>query len=412
MAMAFSPLKYVVMVLLSIVAGMVQSNYAADEFTAYLFAYFTGNSGNQEAIRFALSDDGHTYKALNRNSPVLSSATISSTGGVRDPHILRGENSDYYMVATDMVSAQGWASNHGIVMLRSSNLIDWKSKTIDIRTAFSKYQVADRVWAPQTIYDPSVKKYMVYFAMRLGATDVDKIYWAYADSSFTKLETEPKVLYSYSGKSAIDADIVYKDSLYYLFFKTEGNGNGIKSATCSTLTGQYILYDKYLQVTSNAVEGSCVFKLINSNNWVLMYDMYTSGKYEFALSTNLKTFTADPKPISFDFTPRHGTVIPVTDKERWALYAKWDPTSVQLQQEKVPAAAQPIVRGGILYLSSSRLTVEVTVSVFDGAGKMVFRGERVNRGAMRLPHLAKGVYEARVETGMRDAATTGRFVVW
>ena len=97
---------------------------ADDPFTAYLFVYFTGNSKSQEAIRFALSDDAHNYKALNNNNPVIRSEAISSTGGVRDPHILRGENNDYYMVATDMVSANGWASNRGLVMLRSTNLID------------------------------------------------------------------------------------------------------------------------------------------------------------------------------------------------------------------------------------------------------------------------------------------------
>ena len=183
-----------------------------ENFSAYLFAYFTGNSGNQEAIRFALSDDAHNFKALNKNNPILNSATISSTGGVRDPHILRGENNDYYMVATDMVSAQGWASNRGLVMLKSNNLTDWTSSKVNIPKTYSQYSAADRVWAPQTIYDHQAKKYMVYFAMRLGPSDADKIYYAYADSSFTKFESAPKLLYSYKNLAAIDADIIYKDS--------------------------------------------------------------------------------------------------------------------------------------------------------------------------------------------------------
>jgi hypothetical protein len=247
-------------------------------------------------------------------------------GGVRDPHILRGENNDYFMVATDMVAAKGWASNHGIVMLKSTNLVDWKSSTVDIQTAFPQYQKADRVWAPQTIYDPAVKKYMVYFAMRLQSSDKDKIYYSYADSTFTKLETAPKILYQYGSNSAIDADIIYKDNQYYLFFKTEGSGNGIKSAVSSKLTEGYVLYDKYLQLTTAAVEGSCVFKLNNSPNYILMYDVYTSGRYEFAQSTDLKNFTADKDLPTFDFTPRHGTIMPITAAEKNALNAKWNPT--------------------------------------------------------------------------------------
>ena len=53
----------------------------------YLFTYFTGNSGDEEAVRYAVSMDGYTYWALNDNEPVIDSKVISSTGGVRDPHI-------------------------------------------------------------------------------------------------------------------------------------------------------------------------------------------------------------------------------------------------------------------------------------------------------------------------------------
>ena len=55
--------------------------------SAYLFAYFTGNDKKEEAIRFALSPDGYHYTALNSDRPVINSAAISETGGVRDPHI-------------------------------------------------------------------------------------------------------------------------------------------------------------------------------------------------------------------------------------------------------------------------------------------------------------------------------------
>lgn len=55
--------------------------------SAYLFVYFTGNRMSEEAVRMAVSLDGYNYKALNGNQPVLDSRVISSTGGVRDPHI-------------------------------------------------------------------------------------------------------------------------------------------------------------------------------------------------------------------------------------------------------------------------------------------------------------------------------------
>jgi len=360
---------------------------AADAFSGYLFAYFTGNDKAQEAIRFALSDDGYNYKAINKGNPVVSSATISATGGVRDPHILRGPNDQYRMVATDMVSANGWNSNHGMVLLKSSNLVDWTSAKIDIRTAFPSFAAADRVWAPQTIWDSTANKYMIYFAMRLGGSDVDKIYWAYANDDFTGLATTPKVLYTYNGKAAIDGDIVLLAGTYHLFFKTEGNGNGIKSATSKTLTGPYTLIDKYVQPTTLAVEGSCAFKLTNSDTWILMYDMYMDGKYQFATSTNLLDFQVATKSYSFDFTPRHGTVIPVTAAEKSALNAKWNPTSI----------TRSVLPPGLV-LMGHRILVrgETRVVLVDLAGTV--RLDRQTEGTesvLDLSALPAGVYLAR-----------------
>ena len=75
------------------------------DYVGYLFTYFTGNHISEEAICFGVSMDGYSFYALNDNKPVLDSKVISSTGGVRDPHILRCEDGNtFYMVATDMVS--------------------------------------------------------------------------------------------------------------------------------------------------------------------------------------------------------------------------------------------------------------------------------------------------------------------
>ena len=368
---------------------------AEDEgFSAYLFAYFTGNTGNQEAIRFALSDDGYIYNALNGNNPVLNSAAISTTGGVRDPHILRGQNNDYFMVATDMVSALGWSSNRAMVLLKSTNMIDWQSSVVNIPNSYPEYNAADEVWAPQTIYDPQVGKYMVYFAMRLGSADYAKIYYAYANSSFTALESSPKLLYNNNGLSTIDADIVFKDGIYNLFFKTEGNGNGIKRAYSPFLTGGYVLYDKYLQSTTNAVEGSCTFRIYNSDNWILMYDMYTSGAYQFTTSTDLINFSVVTNPVSFDFTPRHGTVIPITAAEKQALIKKWDPTmDVNEVSGSKAISIYPNPVKGILYYSFPANVPMLKISVMDLSGIEIIQRTVSNaKGQLDVSGLSPGIY--------------------
>lgn len=292
--------------------------------SAYLFAYFTGNTKAEESIRFAISEDGYRYKALNNNEPIISSAQISSTGGVRDPHILRGaDGKTFYMVVTDMVSAKGWDANRAMVLLKSNDLLKWTSSIINIQEKYPNQENLKRVWAPQTIYDPAAKKYMVYWSMKHG-DEPDKIYYAYANANFTDLEGTPKQLFfSPTNGSCIDGDIMYDKGKYNLFFKTEGNGNGIKKAVSNELTKGYVFGDKYLQQTKDAVEGAGVFKLNNTDEYILMYDVYTKGRYQFTKSKDLNNFKVIDEEISMDFHPRHGTVMAITAEEENRLLSKW-----------------------------------------------------------------------------------------
>ena len=69
-----------------------QKKQAEPQFTGYLFAYFEGGGDKNlmEQLRFAVSEDAQNWHALNGNRPVIASDTISESGGIRDPHILRG----------------------------------------------------------------------------------------------------------------------------------------------------------------------------------------------------------------------------------------------------------------------------------------------------------------------------------
>ncbi|WP_349293279.1 glycoside hydrolase family 43 protein [Flavobacterium eburneipallidum] len=295
--------------------------------TAYLFAYFTGNDIKEEAIRFAVSNDGYNFRALNNNQAIIDSKQISSSGGIRDPHILRGaDGKTFYMVATDMVSAKGWDSNRAMVLLKSTDLINWSSSVIDIQKKYSNQENLKRVWAPQTIYDAQKGKYMIYWSMQHG-NEADKIYYGYANADFTDLETEPKQLFfSPTNGACIDGEIIFKDNKYHLFFKTEGSGAGIKIAVSNKLTEGYVLRDQYVQQTPYPVEGAGVFKLNNSNDYILMYDLYTKGKYQFTKSSDLEHFSVIDNAVSMNFHPRHGTVMPITAKELARLESKWGNT--------------------------------------------------------------------------------------
>jgi arabinoxylan arabinofuranohydrolase len=300
-----------------------QAKDGEEKMVAYLFAYFTGNAPGEEQVHYAISADGYNYRALNGNKPVVDSNDISTTGGVRDPHILRGEDGNFYMVLTDLyVPKMGW-ENTAMVLLKSPDLINWSHKIIDIPQTFPKnFAKVNRVWAPQTIYDHKAGKYMIYWSMR-HSQGADIIYYSYANADFTGLESEPKQLLFYDG-ACIDGDIVYKDGKYHLFFKNEDEGaKGILKAVSDKINEGYTVHQRYVDQTDDQVEGSGTFKLINSDKYILMYDVYTMGKYQFCESTDLENFNVIDSEISMDFHPRHGSIIPITQGELDMLIKKW-----------------------------------------------------------------------------------------
>jgi len=309
---------------------------ASDEKVAFLFTYFTGNAPEKEQICFALSDDGYNYTLLNQGLPVIKSDSIALTQCVRDPHILRGEDGKtFYMVVTDMKSSLGWASNRGIVLMKSTDLIHWSHSTVNFPTRYpSLWKNVTRVWAPETIYDKEAGKYMVFYSLLTndGKCSYDKIFYSYVNDDFTDLIGEPQYLFD-SGSATIDGDIVYNeaDGLYHLFFKSEAHG-GIYQATAKRITpvpgqkpgSQWNIIDKHVEVCKKAVEGVGVCKSLDGKSWIVMYDCYGAGHYQFCKSDDLNTFTwvADTY-TSGTFTPRHGTIIPITQAEKDRLMAQW-----------------------------------------------------------------------------------------
>ncbi|MGO4773241.1 family 43 glycosylhydrolase [Flavobacterium sp. W22_SRS_FK3] len=349
---------------------------AEKDLTAYLFVYFTGNKVEEEAVHYAVSTDGYHYYSLNSNKPILESKDISSTGGVRDPHILRGDDGKtFYMVLTDMTSSKGWDSNRAMVLLKSTDLLNWKSSVVNIQTAFSGNEDLKRVWAPQTIYDAKAGKYLIYFSMKHG-DGADKIYYAYANKDFTALESQPKLLFvPKSEKSCIDGDIIEKNGVYHLFYKTETETAGIKVATTTDLTsGNWTENDNYLQQTKESVEGSSIFKLNNSDDYILMYDVYKKGQYQFTKSTDLENFKAIDDEISMDFKPRHGTILPITSSELKRLLTKWGTPARFPKPNNNPALEGYYADPDILYSNKTKkYYIYPTSDGFDGWSGTYFK---------------------------------------
>lgn len=325
-------------------------------YSSYLFAFFSNNTPNGEQIRYAISDDGFNYQSLNAGHPVVASDKIALKNSIRDPHIMRSKDGKtFYMVLTDMRSSQGWQSNDGLILMKSSDLLHWQHTAIDFPTRFPNLEGFDKknlhaVWAPQTIWDEKEQKYMIYYS--IGRHDWEypvgdrfqpyfKLYYSYANKDFTDI-TEPKLLLDF-GSASIDGDIVFdkKNQEYVLFFKDEGlsttnNGfktkNGVMRATSKNLTGPYDVEYRHIHKPGvYPVEGSSVFPLIDSDEYVLMYDCYSKGYYQFCKSNDLKNFSfVQNTATKGDFTPRHGSVMQITAKERDLLEA-WSDMSLAIE---------------------------------------------------------------------------------
>lgn len=312
------------------------SIHGYEPYSNYLFAYFPAN--DNENIYYALSNDGYSFTAMNNGKRVVAADTVSIKKGLRDPHVLRAPDGWFYMVNTDMKSSEGWSSNRGMVLMKSKDLINWKHSTVHFPDRFKGTYFANvtRVWAPETIWDNDYQnkdgskgRLMVYFSILTndGKVPYDKVFYAYANDDFTDLLDEPAYFYD-RGSATIDMDIVYNpiDEHYHAFYKNEGDGGICKVTAYSLLSKkgdpgtQWSKPSGTLQQTTEAVEGAGVFKLINQNSWVLMYDCYMNGHYQFTSSSDLENFkfVQDTK-TSGAFTPRHGTIIPITAQETAAL---------------------------------------------------------------------------------------------
>lgn len=327
--------------------------------SAYLFAYFTSSSADGEQIRFALSKDGFKYKPLNENRPVIKQNL--GTGSVRDPYILEGKDGYYYLIGTDLrvsTAGQPWGRNTSIVTWKSKDLIDWTDETII--PIINQYESTseesqNRVWAPEAVYDEEKGEYMIFWSMQGGSEIYPnqlKIWYSYT-KDFKTLTEEPKILYApvlVDGEAAntnidsIDANIVEKDGVFHLFYKHgAGEDAGTKLATSNNLTGPYTLVSKGL-VSPPSVEGADVFKLINEDDndeWAMIYDYYTKGKYGMSTSNDLINFTTiKDNKVDFDFSPRHGYVIPITETQYDGLVDKWgieeDPVLPEITPQEEP----------------------------------------------------------------------------
>ncbi len=286
------------------------------ELTKYLFCYFTGNEPENESVHFAVSTDGYKFQALNGNKPIFEQKLGKKC--CRDPYIFRNENGGFHIIATDMRCYDGWASNNSMIVWDSEDLVHWQNERIIDFSQFPQTKDANRVWAPQVIFDNERNEYMIYWSHQNANSTLPTIPWYAYTKDFKTLTTEPKILFEpKSGMAGIDGDIIKHSNKYYLFYADEEK-NGICYVVSDKPNGEYREPENNkISVADTALEGHCTYKILGTDKFVMIADQFKKGGYFMQETTVLTEFKAVEKErLALDhLKPRHGSVMHITDEE-------------------------------------------------------------------------------------------------
>lgn len=316
----------------------------AEPLSAYLMTYFKDDT---HGLYFALSEDGYTFTDVNNGQPVIAGDTIAEQKGIRDPHILRGPDGCFYLAMTDLHiygkqkgyrttewdrpgELYDWGNNRGFVVMKSKDLIHWSHTVLDLHKAYPEYDLGC-AWAPELIYDPDKGLIMIYFTMRKSKGRT-KLYYAYMNQAFTALETAPELLFEYpdSTKQILDADITrLPDGRYVMMYVAQENPGGIKMAFSDHINRGYVYKEGQVDFERRSCEAPNVWKRLNEDKWVLMYDIFSVNPHNFGFAetsdfinfTNLGHFDQGVMRRTNFTVQKHGAVIHLTKSEAERLKA-------------------------------------------------------------------------------------------
>ncbi|MFS8097503.1 family 43 glycosylhydrolase [Lentzea alba] len=356
---------------------------AKEPLAGYSFFYFTGEgSPNGEQIYAAASNGNNplNFTELNNGQPILKSSLGEL--GVRDPFILRSPEGDkFYLLATDLKinGGNGWdaaqrTGSRSIMVWESTDLRNWSRQ----RSVQVSPPTAGNTWAPEAHWDAKRGTYVVYWASKLyaendpGHTGNSYNRMMYATTRDFVTFSAPKVWID-PGYSVIDSTVIEHNGTYYRYTKDERNNSS--SSPCS----KYITAEKSADLLDlkydfvaecigkatstspglNAGEGPTGFKSNTENKWYLFIDEYGGRGYVPFETTDLASgkwtmSTGARLPAS----PRHGTVLPVTQAELNRLTAPPAP---------VRADSKGLVAHWPLNATSGQVAKDATGHGYDGA---------------------------------------------
>jgi hypothetical protein len=311
--------------------------------TAYLFAYFTTKV---KQIHYGISRNGRDFTALNGGKPVYKPKIGS--GGIRDPFIFKGEDGYAYILGTDM---DAWRDQSTISIFKTRDYINMEEAVLIDYAKFPGFEGTARAWAPQAIWCPerinadgTLGAYMVYLAMwnktdAAGEAFGTVMYKNFAtDLMDESTYTVPELLFddTLNGvrvtDGAIDGDIIYDkiNDRYIMYY------DGRYMAVSDKISGEWTKVTdadgKLVTLPFPRVEGSNIWKLPDEDRWLIAADgtAFDGGCYNVAETVDFieyRKLTAG-EGYSFDFLPRHGYIVTITEEELARLVEEYGETVI------------------------------------------------------------------------------------
>lgn len=354
-------------------------------YEAYVWAYFTGDTGGNEQISLAVSrgNDALSWQTLNGGRPLFTSTY--GTRGLRDPFIMRShDGSRFFIIATDL-NVAALHGNFRQAQCRGSQYLEiWESDDLvhwgEQRHTLVSAPNAGNTWAPEAYWVPELGEYAVYWSSNLYADGDAREQPTYgrmiiATTKDFREFSAPRVWMDvcrgngHDGFGLIDATVARDGDWWYRFVKDEKlmtvreeRSHDVMTPVVGALPGELPLSaaDTGWQLIRENVgvglpngevnddgtpklftcgEGPCIFRAndgdVNGYRWFLFIDQprYHDGPNHYIGFATQDL--ADPDgwvPVSSKLRegiptnadggkPRHGTVMPITAAERDRLIA-------------------------------------------------------------------------------------------
>ncbi|GAA3928136.1 glycoside hydrolase family 43 protein [Actinoplanes auranticolor] len=255
----------------------------------YLMTAFTNSS---ESNMYVYDSSNATNYDL-----IRANAFTPPSGLIRDPSIMRHTDGYYYVVYTT-----NWTGNT-IGFARSADHVTWtflRNVTVGLNGATGS------TWAPEWFKDTDGSVHVIFSASTTGTAGQFQPY---------KITATNGDLSAWSARTPIgipanhiDTFVVKSGSTYHAFVKNETT-KYIEHATAGSLTGPWTFTG-----TGNwagwgsGLEGPALVQLPNGS-WRLYFDQYGAGRYYYADSSDLNTWSAKTELPGLSGTARHFTVL-------------------------------------------------------------------------------------------------------